>query len=35
MSAEQMNRDQALASAFVTLADTLVADYDVIELLHH
>ncbi len=34
MSAEQGNRDQALASAFVTLADTLVADYDVIELLH-
>ena len=34
MSAEQMNRDQALTSAFVTLADTLVADYDVIELLH-
>jgi transcriptional regulator with GAF, ATPase, and Fis domain len=35
MSAEQVIRDQALAKAFVTLADTLVADYDVIELLHH
>ncbi|MBC3640850.1 transcriptional regulator, partial [Klebsiella sp. Kps] len=34
MSAEQVNRDQALAKAFVTLADTLVADYDVIEVLH-
>ena len=34
MSAEQVNRDRALAEAFVTLADTLVADYDVIELLH-
>ena len=34
MSAEQVNRDQALAKAFVTLADTLVADYDVIDVLH-
>src|SRR2546423_9559031 len=34
MSAEQSNRERALAEAFVTLADTLVDDYDVIELLH-
>jgi len=34
MSAEQSTREQALAKAFVTLADTLVADYDVIDVLH-
>ena len=34
MSAEQSNRERALAEAFVVLADTLVADYDVIEVLH-
>ena len=30
---EQANRERALAEAFVSLADTLVADFDVIELL--
>ena len=34
MSAVQDGRERALAEAFVSLADTLVADYDVIELLH-
>ena len=34
MSAEQSTRERALAEAFVTLADTLVADYDVIDVLH-
>jgi transcriptional regulator with GAF, ATPase, and Fis domain len=34
MSAEQSTHERALAEAFVTLADTLVADYDVIDVLH-
>jgi len=34
MSAGRGSREGALAEAFVGLADTLVADYDVIELLH-
>jgi transcriptional regulator with GAF, ATPase, and Fis domain len=34
MSAEQSSRERALAEAFVTLADTLVTDYDVIDVLH-
>ncbi len=33
-AAEQVGRERALAEAFVGLADTLVANYDVIELLH-
>lgn len=34
MSADRSSRERTLARAFVTLADTLVADYDVIDLLH-
>ncbi len=34
MSTEQGNRERTLTEAFVGLADTLVADYDVIDLLH-
>jgi transcriptional regulator with GAF, ATPase, and Fis domain len=34
MSTNQPQQGQLLAAAFVSLADTLVADYDVIELLH-
>jgi hypothetical protein len=34
MSAEQSSRERARAEAFVTLADTLVTDYDVIDVLH-
>lgn len=34
MSTPSTNREQALVEAFVELADTLVADYDVIDLFH-
>jgi GAF domain-containing protein len=34
MSDERWNREARLIAAFVKLADTLVADYDVVELLH-
>lgn len=31
---DELSREQRINSAFVTMADTLIADYDVIDLLH-
>lgn len=32
---EQLSREQRINNAFVTVADTLIADYDIIDLLHN